>query len=510
MHYILSKFQSHYTDLDLFGHKVDLYINGKRKVKSKVGATFSLLLIGLIFYFFLINWTSWANLENLQTISSAKSLSVTELLLRNESYAYTFDFSNFNVYFVLSATFPNGSQINYEELERYLNQSFIFTDQNNYGQELEFVKCMLKKQRIFLEQDYSDLTQTPNKTSSWSICLGQALPMGLYTDIEQLMINQSVISYYVSKCQNSTENNNFCASEAEIEDIMQYVQVQASIPKTVYDFNNPFKPRIRSYDYQYYHLDLGLMKYITGQLAPVYLETDHGMVYDEYILDSVDFNLESISLETMLRKNENVMFRYDLLFGLMQQTYYRRNLKIYIFMANFGGVVNILFILGKLIGHFYNNSVIRHKLINVAFKNLEEKRDLFEFSPLKKNKLYSEARKSVLEYLDMKNIIKRLQDIDKLKIILFDKYQRKLFESIPKPGIGGKELRNGLSMLKMKNITGIRKYSNKEVLKTDMSYINLQKPMNQRLVDLISSIEKNQSQEKSSYFLFFFWLFYLK
>ena len=89
----------------------------------------------------------------------------------------------------------------------------------------------------------------------------------------------------------------------------------------------------------------------------------------------------------------------------------------------------------------------------------------------------------------MKNIIKRLQDIDKLKIILFDKYQRKLFESIPKPGIGGKELRNGLSMLKMKNITGIRKYSNKEVLKTDMSYINLQKPMNQRLVDLISSID---------------------
>lgn len=34
-------------------------------------------------------------------------------------------------------------------------------------------------------------------------------------------------------------------------------------------------------------------------------------------------------------------------------------------------------------------------------------------------------------------MIRRLQDIDKLKLILFDEEQRKLFEAIPKPGITG-------------------------------------------------------------------------
>lgn len=37
--------------------------------------------------------------------------------------------------------------------------------------------------------------------------------------------------------------------------------------------------------------------------------------------------------------------------------------------------------------------------------------------------------------MGVENIIKRLQDIDKLKFVLFDKDQRKFFEQLPKPGI---------------------------------------------------------------------------
>lgn len=80
------------------------------------------------------------------------------------------------------------------------------------------------------------------------------------------------------KCENSTENNNSCASDLEIEDILKYIQVQATVPKSVYDFNNLKNPRKRTYDYQYYHLDFSLLKWYSGTLIPVYLETDHGII----------------------------------------------------------------------------------------------------------------------------------------------------------------------------------------------------------------------------------------
>ena len=41
--------------------------------------------------------------------------------------------------------------------------------------------------------------------------------------------------------------------------------------------------------------------------------------------------------------------------------------------------------------------------------------------------------------MGIENIIRRLQDVDKLKIVLFDKSQRKMFEQLPKPGIAKKQ-----------------------------------------------------------------------
>ena len=50
-------------------------------------------------------------------------------------------------------------------------------------------------------------------------------------------------------------------------------------------------------------------------------------------------------------------------------------------------------------------------------------------------KSYSQALFHLNEYIDISNVIKRLQDIDKLKQILLTENQRKLFECIPKPAI---------------------------------------------------------------------------
>ena len=48
---------------------------------------------------------------------------------------------------------------------------------------------------------------------------------------------------------------------------------------------------------------------------------------------------------------------------------------------------------------------------------------------------YQKGSKRLHEYLDIRNIIKRLQDLDKLKMILLSDDQRKIFEYIPKPDV---------------------------------------------------------------------------
>ena len=50
------------------------------------------------------------------------------------------------------------------------------------------------------------------------------------------------------------------------------------------------------------------------------------------------------------------------------------------------------------------------------------------------------------EYLNIRNIIRRLQDIDKLKLVLLNENQNMLFDFIPKPGVGPKTLNRNVTV----------------------------------------------------------------
>lgn len=104
------------------------------------------------------------------------------------------------------------------------------------------------------------------------------------------------------------------------------------------------------------------------------------------------------------------------------------------------------------------------------------------------NKIYSKALNYLLEYIDIANIIKRLQDIDKLKLILFNEKQREAFEVLPKPGIGQKNSQHSALLesvalsKKIKNLRGDP--TEKYVFLLDGN------PINKRMYDLIHSNRK--------------------
>ena len=107
---------------------------------------------------------------------------------------------------------------------------------------------------------------------------------------------------------------------------------------------------------------------------PVFLETDRGLFQEDYVLDSVDFNAEKITSESMMRSStDSILLEYALQFGTSQQFYYRKNSKIYQILGNLGGIINLLLLIGGVICKSYNSLVLKYELINQSFENLEEK-----------------------------------------------------------------------------------------------------------------------------------------
>ena len=131
-------------------------------------------------------------------------------------------------------------------------------------------------------------------------------------------------------------------------------------------------------------------------------------------------------------------------------------------------------------------------------KNLDNKFKFSIFSflcpNLIKQKVYDDAFRNLYEYMDIKNIIKRLQDIDKMKLILFDEKQRKLFEILPKPGITG-NLRKKTTYLTMDSLVESKNSKEKESFHKFGFLLNGD-PVNKRMLDMIDPVIKNELDKK--------------
>lgn len=367
----INRLLSSYKNLDIFGYHVELFFENQSTIKSKVGATVSLIFFIVFFYLVMINIISWNNNAYLNTISSIQSYSIQEIAKSGENWNYTFDYHNYYPTFTLAAFFPDGSYRNHSYLEKYFVQSFVYYDHNSVGQMIEGEPCSKSKQSIFLGGENTEISDIENDalTSLW--CIKDPLEMGVFIE-KKSGIHTPTFEYIISKCVNNTVNGNFCASEEDIAEMTHYTFVEVSLPKSVFDFSKAINPRKRTYDMQAYGLDNGMMKNYMIQLSPVFLKTDHGIFDEDYKLDSVDFNLGKSAYQTKIRTTDfPVFFTYAVQFGFEQNTFYRRNMKLKEIMANIGGIMNILLLLGKAICYTYNSKLFHKKIINYSLSRLQ-------------------------------------------------------------------------------------------------------------------------------------------
>ena len=105
-------------------------------------------------------------------------------------------------------------------------------------------------------------------------------------------------------------------------------------------------------------------------------------------------------------------------------------------------------------------------------------------------KLYHQALQNLNEYIDIENIIKRLQDVDKLKMVLLDQTQRKIFELLPKPGLGCDSKQMGASTNTLESMTLDKK--KKRFPRNSLRFLPSNNPINARIMQLLDPEVKVQ------------------
>ena len=281
------------------------------------------------------------------------------------------DQKNYALYFAIYAAFPNGEEINYKDLDRHLIIEYMYSETGDASEQksIESIDCNVREQNEFLNLYYDTNQIAENMTNSWRMCVKNSLKMGLLPDQELNNVDTPTLYLQIRECRNSTKNNNSCASVSDIKEIMKYITVQATIPKTIYDFKNQSQPIQRMYTYQYYNLDFGLQKYILNQVNPTYLYKDFGLFNDDYRLDSINFNSAQQTYDFKIKNNEDsILFEYGIVISNQRDKYYIRNQKCNDIIGSFGGMINVLYTIGSIFCVYINRILFTNSLINLAFK----------------------------------------------------------------------------------------------------------------------------------------------
>ena len=360
-------FFSFLKTLDIFGITIQLFFEGKRKYKSYFGSFISLLIISISCYFFISQLKSWYNIESSTIIYSNENYSVRNLLDSNSSFKYKLDNYNYNLYFAIYAILPDSSRLTYKQLSKYLTIRYIYSKSGFEvdEQQIESENCNTKIQSIFLGLDYETISE--NQTNIMQMCIKNPLEMGLIADVSTQYVSLPSLSLEIGYCQNST--NHICASMDEIYEFLKYITVQASIPKTIFDFKNQSSPVKRMFKYERYYLDSNLQKTYQNEINPTYIFKDHGIFNDDYQMDSLNFNRgQQIININSIDKQKNILFKYKLDVSFQVEKYYIRNQKLNDIFSGFGGMINILYTIGNIICFYVNSYFYTRSLMKFTFE----------------------------------------------------------------------------------------------------------------------------------------------
>ena len=441
--------------------------SGRSKMSTKLGSFFSLLIIGVMLYFFLSS----------QMILKTNP-SITSQIVAREVRP---DITLINQDFQMTVGVYDRSLVGYE-----IDESMFSINLNQYN----------------VTSDSNGIPRIEVKTNKIYICTSL-----IYYCAEDFnftlkgYLNEAFsqfISINIMICDNDTMNNT-CKRKEEIDTFLNGKYLGVTYHDFPIDFNNYEDPLKDTQQFEYFAIDTKNSKKMSIFMKKnEFFDDDNLIVYDSKLKIETytkDFVLSDFSQS--LIEDKATPLAEILIFSSQNIQEIKRNYqKFGQILATMSGIYNFLIIFCYMVmkillemkkkkhimkylydfdnySLIYENSDKKNQKINFfenlyrkfikkfIFKEGENNEVKLEFekskssikmqdeNPQKKEKRFTNFFKKLTKYpllsfnekyneeydniINLRSILKNLQDLQKLKIILFDQTQLKLFHQLPKP-----------------------------------------------------------------------------
>ena len=416
--------------IDLFGKSLNPTINKQRILTSTCGGALTILTFCTIFIASFFLGSEMIYKENPNSISTVLTSATRPNLTFNISIAYSVEdhfgnrIDNFTQYFSVTPYFKNMTIVtNATGVSNpvYMNESI-----NSY---------------ICTEKDFHPENKAAfyNNNLHSAVCLDDGQPLGGYFDNNYARY----LDIYLTKCVNSTMNNNTCRPQKEIDKWLKdnpRIQFSAYYETVNYDSINLHHPNNYALKVESFIVDTHFCKIQNFFFLETKISTDYGIIGNS--LHNISYQL----FEYMTREfyshwdpTDTCLVNLRLFTSNNSQYYSRTYMKFQDLIARLGVVFNLIIqFFGAFVGFIYPrkmNETIMNKVFDISINDLNSNTDEDEE---KKSVKITDAINFEMNFdnqmrdnIDINNIVlKTFSDnskiIEKLskRTILFDKKKK--------------------------------------------------------------------------------------
>ncbi|CAD8114163.1 unnamed protein product [Paramecium sonneborni] len=289
-----------------------------------------------------------------------------------------------------------------------------------------------------------------------------------------------------SACQNTT-NQQSCAPQEEIDDILQAGHYNVYKTDYLSQLDHPGQPYKQIITNEFTGFSSSTSKMIVQQYRIVKTITDEGLIWQQ---ENIQYNIQQTEWREISDfYNQQYLVLHVIRLDYKQTNNLRTYIKLQTILAKLGGILQLFILIVAIISKPIIENLMKLEIANSLFRfdeldkqiqpqtknqliqseresqfpvqiNNKHNENLCNHENQKLNKSFIEtfliifgfkkekhyqflkAKKKIIKNLDIVTILKRLQEIDLLKKILFSKEQIEILKNLPPPLINPKSLIN--------------------------------------------------------------------
>ncbi|CDW73859.1 UNKNOWN [Stylonychia lemnae] len=338
----LKGFRQFISGFDIYGHQIKLLYNGEDTRKSLVGGILSLISIGLMLWYFIVQIMDIA--QNKASIKQAQNpINIAQADI-------TMDKTNFDLVFLINTQRP----MNVQEIYTYIDFNVYFKSEEfivNDDGELELKSSVNNLQMYQCPQDrmfnstlYRNFTKAINLSNGLFICLDK-------NEKFKLKGRENAITFQIDKCDQTFLDSYYPGTKCVIKenllsDFLNNTKLFTFTSQQYFDFdefeNDPIKVNVHvdKFNFQYYSqyeltYDILLNK-VTG--------TDNKL-HEQFEQFDKSFISTKISQAKVLDRNNKGPAYFDIKFQVLnEQNIIERQANNFVqALSNVGGLAGIIF-----------------------------------------------------------------------------------------------------------------------------------------------------------------------